>query len=146
MSNTVKLIAAAAILGLAGFLYVSLSGGESLPTDPATLSYWKCLECDHVQELTARDYETKQHVLVRLGEDKLEGGGKIRGKINAVPGIVCSQCGKVGAIGAYKCPTDSEIFASRAKDGSFTSCPKCGWTRDPKSVAGPRDKASEDDF
>lgn len=146
MNNTVKLIAAAAILGLAGFLYVSLSGGESLPADPATLSYWKCMDCGHVQELTPRDYESKRQFMVRLGEDKTAGGGKLRGKINAVPGIICSQCGNVSAIGAYKCPNDNEIFASRSKDGSNASCPKCGWTRDPKGVAGARDKAGEDDF
>lgn len=112
---------AVVVLALGGAAFLAFRGGEEQNNAPNSAVPYVCLECNHVMQWTASDYDRALKAGRPAGSQEEPTRGQRLG-------LTCEKCNRPAVARAEKCPKDGTPVPIRTKDGSAPRCPKCNWS------------------
>jgi len=128
-ANAIKVIAALALLAVAGVIYARTGKEDSRlaasrPAD-AVPPIWKCGACGHEFTLSFEELDRLSSEQAKMSaETPTEGDGAPRG-VSRAQVVHCPKCKDGVAFMCQKCPDHGVVYPARNADGSRGVCPKC---------------------
>jgi ssDNA-binding Zn-finger/Zn-ribbon topoisomerase 1 len=133
---TLKLIAAAGLLGAALLIYFYNSRGEPVPENDETLSFWFCTQTGKGFSLDAIEAQDKVKLRRKQGGDD-QSPLAFRGRNVSEQVAFSPFTNEYTGVEAYKCPKCGEIFPAQNEQGENNVCPKCKWDANADEAAPP---------